>query len=525
MTDFRIAPRLGAAFGLVLLMALASAGAALYKLAAIQGNLERIVTDNDVKIEQNERMAAAVHVVARVVRTVALLDDKGEAERQRQKIQVARERYDQSRQVIERLPATEQGLRHRAAIDAAQAAARPLNDRVLALGLEGRRDDATRLLMAEAGPATQAWLDMIDAYTEFQRQANAAEFAQAQADYRLARGVLVGSAVLMQLLAIVLAWRITRSIVGPLRAAGAVAERIARGDLTVAVPAGGRDEAGALLAALGRMQDELRRAVTAVRENAEGVATASAQIAHGNQDLSQRTEEQASALEQTASSMEELGSTVALNADNAQQANQLAMAASQVAARGGDVMAQLVQRMHEIGQSSQRIGDITGVIDGIAFQTNILALNAAVEAARAGEQGRGFAVVAAEVRSLAQRSASAAQEIKRLIGDSEQRVQQGGALADDAGRTIGESVLAIRRVTDLMGEISAASREQSAGVQQVGQAVTEMDRVTQQNAALVEQSAAAAESLRGQSLQLLQAVAVFRTPAGGGQGAVPARCA
>jgi methyl-accepting chemotaxis protein len=258
------------------------------------------------------------------------------------------------------------------------------------------------------------------------------------------------------------------------------------------------------------MKDSLTRVVGDVRGNAESVATASAQIAQGNLDLSQRTEEQASALEETAASMEQLGSTVKQNADNARQANQLAQSASAVATEGGDVVNDVVKTMKGINDSSRRIADIIGTIDSIAFQTNILALNAAVEAARAGEQGRGFAVVASEVRSLAQRSAEAAREIKTLITASVEQVDQGTALVDKAGSTMQQVVTSIKRVTDIMGEISSASIEQSAGVSQVGEAVSQMDQVTQQNAALVEESAAAAESLRAQAQQLVQAVAVFR---------------
>ena len=269
-------------------------------------------------------------------------------------------------------------------------------------------------------------------------------------------------------------------------------------------------DTSSLMAQLKAMQESLSRVVAGVRHNAECVASASQQIAHGNEDLSQRTEEQASALEQTAASMEQLGSTVKQNADNARQANQLALGASTVAARGGEVVDQVVTTMRGINDSSRKIADIIGVIDSIAFQTNILALNAAVEAARAGEQGRGFAVVASEVRSLAGRSADAAKEIKGLISVSVERVAQGTALVDQAGSTMTEVVHAIKRVTDIMGEISAASSEQSAGVAQVGEAVSQMDQATQQNAALVEESAAAADSLKGQAQELVQAMAVFR---------------
>jgi methyl-accepting chemotaxis protein-1 (serine sensor receptor) len=262
------------------------------------------------------------------------------------------------------------------------------------------------------------------------------------------------------------------------------------------------------------MQTSLSRVVSNVRNNAHSVASASAQIAQGNNDLSARTEQQASALEETSASMEELNSTVQANADNARQANQLAVSASTVAVQGGDVVAEVVTTMKGINDSSKKIADIIGVIDGIAFQTNILALNAAVEAARAGDQGRGFAVVASEVRSLAQRSAEAAKEIKGLIHASVERVEQGTMLVDKAGATMTEVVASIRRVTDIVGEISAASNEQSMGVSQVGEAITQMDQATQQNAALVEQSAAAADSLKKQAQQLVEAVAVFQLAPG-----------
>ena len=310
-----------------------------------------------------------------------------------------------------------------------------------------------------------------------------------------------------------LGWTLTRSVFRQLGAepseAASTVNAVAQGDLTVQIALRPGDT-GSLMAGLARMRDGLVKVVTEVRGNSESVATASAQIAQGNQDLSGRTEQQASALQQTAATMEQLGTTVRHNTDNAMQANQLAQSASGVAARGGAVVGQVVTTMQGINDSSRKIGDIIGVIDGIAFQTNILALNAAVEAARAGEQARGFAVVASEVRSLAQRSAEAAKEIKSLIGRSVEQVEQGTELVDQAGKTMTEIVGSIQRVTDIVAEISSASVEQSSGVQQVGQAVSQMDQATQQNAALVEESAAAAESLKGQAQQLVQAVAVFK---------------
>nr|WP_280192571.1 methyl-accepting chemotaxis protein [Delftia sp. PS-11] len=323
-------------------------------------------------------------------------------------------------------------------------------------------------------------------------------------------------------LVVALGWAIIYSVRTSLQQAQKAVNAVARGDLSYPIKSSGRDEIGQLLLALAGMQQALATVVGTVRGGADSVATASAEIAQGNSDLSSRTEQQASALQETAASMEELASTVRQNADSARQANQLAMTASTVAQQGGEVVGQVVNTMKVINESSKKIADIISVIDGIAFQTNILALNAAVEAARAGEQGRGFAVVAGEVRSLAQRSASAAKDIKALIDNSVTEVEHGTGLVDQAGSTMTEVVSAIQRVCDLIAEVSAASHEQSQGVAQVGETVSQMDQATQQNAALVEQSAAAASSLNAQAQQLQQAVAVFKLAGGSGYQAVPA---
>jgi len=300
------------------------------------------------------------------------------------------------------------------------------------------------------------------------------------------------------------------SIVDPIRAARRAAQIIAEGDLTQPIDVQGHDESAELLRALAQMQESLRTLVGQVRSTSDSIGTASAEIATGNQDLSQRTEQTASNLQQAASSMEQLTGTVKQSADSARQANQLASSAAEVAQRGGVVVAQVVSTMDEINASSKKIGDIIGVIDGIAFQTNILALNAAVEAARAGEQGRGFAVVASEVRSLAQRSAEAAREIKALIGASVEKVEGGSRLVADAGATMNEIVNSVKRVSDIIGEITAASAEQSDGIGQINGSVTQLDQMTQQNAALVEESAAAAESLKAQAAALAQVVGTFK---------------
>ena len=305
-------------------------------------------------------------------------------------------------------------------------------------------------------------------------------------------------------------WLLAGGITRPIRQAVELAETVAAGDLTRTIGATGKDETAALLRALGHMNDSLVKIVSEVRGGTDAITVASGEISAGNHDLSARTEQQASSLEETAASMEELTSTVKQNADNARQANQLSMKASDIAAQGGAVVGQVIVTMGSINESARKIVDIIGVIDGIAFQTNILALNAAVEAARAGEQGRGFAVVASEVRTLAQRSAAAAKEIKTLIGDSVEKVDAGAKLVDQAGATMEQVVASIRRVTDIMGEITMASQEQTDGIEQVNQAIGQMDQVTQQNAALVEESAAAAESMQDQAGKLAQVVSVFK---------------
>ena len=350
----------------------------------------------------------------------------------------------------------------------------------------------------------------IDALIKLQFDIAKSEFSQTQDTYNAVRLVSVSAIVIGVLLAAFIGLWLIRAISRPLEKAVRVAQGVATGNLSQNIDVRTNDETGQLLRALRTMNESLVATIDQVREGTETIGVASREIAAGNADLSARTESQASSLEETASSMEELTSTVRQNAENARQANQLVVSASDVAMRGGQVVGQVVDTMGSIKDSSRKIVDIIGVIDGIAFQTNILALNAAVEAARAGEQGRGFAVVAAEVRNLAQRSAGAAKEIKALIGDSVEKVDVGGKLVDDAGKTMEEIVNSVKRVADIMNEIAAASQEQSSGIEQVNQAITQMDQMTQQNAALVEQAAAAAESMQTQAAALAQAVAVFK---------------
>jgi methyl-accepting chemotaxis protein len=387
-------------------------------------------------------------------------------------------------------------------------------DQVTKFKAEGQAGEANSVLEKTYIPVADSYMKLVAEFLSLQRKNLDAKANEISEIENTSRSYLVALAVLALTFGIICAWLLTAGITGPLSNAVVLARRIADGDLATDIQTEGKDETAQLLQALSVMKDNLARIVGHVRQGSEGVATASAEIAQGNHDLSARTEQQASALEETAASMEELSATVRQNADNAKQANQLAISASTVAVQGGEVVAQVVDTMKGINDSSKKISDIISVIDGIAFQTNILALNAAVEAARAGEQGRGFAVVASEVRSLAGRSADAAKEIKHLINDSVQRVVQGTALVDQAGVTMTEVVSSIRRVTDIMGEISAASVEQSQGVAQVGTAVTQMDQTTQQNAALVEEMAAAASSLKTQAQELVGTVSVFKLAQG-----------
>ena len=515
-SDMKIGTRLGLAFGAVLLITALISGMGIWRLNTLKVASEELAT---VELERNSLAQSwTANINLNWVRTSAALHaaDLAEVTVLQKDMAETSKKISESQKRMVTLIQDEKGKELMADIGKKRELYSGPRADLLKRKLAGDNvaADSDRSLRPLAEDYLKAMANLEQHMDERLTQSQ----AQAAAIASTSQMAIGGGAVLAAVLGLLFAVLATRSITVPMQRAIASAETITQGNLSASLETSGKDETGQLLKALSDMKDNLARIVGDVRQNAHGVATASAEIAQGNHDLSARTEQQASALEETAASMEELSATVKQNADSARQANQLAMSASTVAVKGGEVVGQVVETMKGINDSSRKIADIISVIDGIAFQTNILALNAAVEAARAGEQGRGFAVVASEVRSLAGRSAEAAKEIKALIGASVERVEQGTTLVDQAGVTMTEVVSSIRRVTDLMGEISAASNEQSSGVSQVGEAVTQMDQATQQNAALVEEMAAAASSLKSQAQELVATVAVFKL---GNEGAQP----
>ncbi|SEO58212.1 methyl-accepting chemotaxis protein [Duganella sp. CF517] len=514
----KVGTRLSLGFGLVLVLLLLIAALGVFNMSTIHAKLDTIVNENVVKSELVENMSEAVHIVARVSRSVVLLHDDKAIRTEMVKADKARADYAKAFGRLEAMPASAAETAARGRVGTLAQSAGPLNDKAFALALENKDEEAAAVVMTQAGPATQRWQDAMDDYAALHRQDNHEHVAEAGKSYQRAwmlMLVLSGLAIAIGVVAAVTIGRsLLRQLGGEPAYAAEIAGRIAAGDLTMTVDTRAGD-GHSMLHAMKLMREALAGIVAEVRSGTETIATASTQIATGNQDLSSRTEEQASALEETASSMEQLTSAVRQNNDNARQANQLAHAASEVARQGGQAVSEVVGTMGAINASSRKIVEIIAVIDGIAFQTNILALNAAVEAARAGEQGRGFAVVASEVRNLAQRSASAAKEIKQLIGDSVEKVEIGSRQVEQAGVTMNEVVASVRRVTTIMADIANAGDEQSLGIEQINKAVIEMDGVTQQNAALVEQAAAAAEALQQQAVNLERVVSVFRVDGGG----------
>jgi methyl-accepting chemotaxis protein len=512
LNNLKIGQRLGLGFGLMVALLVLVATAGLTNMSSINTLMRRVVDENNAQLNAATGMRDAQRRISLSVRDVILTTDEAGIAREAAAVDAAWKDYDRADKTLETLVKRQDAKDLLQKIAATRATVVPLVATAQQLGRDNKNEEAFAHLKTKVVPAVAAWQDAIGSMVDYQTARNEEDQADGLARYERASMLLWSVTGLASVLAAAIGWLFTRSITRPMRQAVAIARTVAAGDLTSRIEVDSTDETGELLTALKAMNESLRTIVHQVRDGTRTLATAADEIATGNLDLSSRTEQQASALEETASSMEELTSTVKQNAENARQANQLAQSASDVAVQGGSVVAAVVTTMGSINESANRIVDIIGVIDGIAFQTNILALNAAVEAARAGEQGRGFAVVASEVRNLAQRSASAAKEIKTLIDDSVGKVNEGSRLVHEAGSTMEDVVGSVRRVTDIMAEITAASQEQEAGIEQINQAVSEMDAVTQQNAALVEEAAAAAQSLQDQSGELEQMVSTFRLP-------------
>ncbi|MEQ1686497.1 MAG: methyl-accepting chemotaxis protein [Burkholderiaceae bacterium] len=514
LNNLRIGARLTIGFGAVLALLLVIVGIAYFQLGRVNAGV--------AELDGLERGAAIARnwvskTQLNVARTVAIAKASGQPDIEKYfspLIKTTSAEISTLQKSMEALLTGDEGKSLLAKVASERAAYVALRNQVFEHVKQADAPAADALLTNKMLPASEAYLAAMAAVQDYQVELAALEARSLSSGIRNASSVLLVLLALSVAVGVTMAYFITRSVTVPLQEGVKTAELIAGGDLSQTLHSTRRDEIGELLRALGQMQQSLHQLVGQVRSSTDSISTASAEIATGNQDLSARTEQTASNLQQAAASMEQLTGTVAQSADSARQANRLAVDAAQVAGRGGVVVSQVVGTMNEITASSKQISDIIGVIDGIAFQTNILALNAAVEAARAGEQGRGFAVVASEVRSLAQRSAQAAKEIKVLIGASVDKVESGSRLVAAAGQTMQEIVESVQRVSDIVGQITNAADEQNNGIGQMSQSVNQLDQMTQQNAALVEQSAAAAESLQGQTARLVSLVSVFNLGSG-----------
>jgi methyl-accepting chemotaxis protein-1 (serine sensor receptor) len=509
---------LTAGFGLVAAMVVMVSGLSLKSLGDANDRFETYVNGIDARAYVAAQVRTAVDRRAIAARNLVLVTKPSDIELERAAVMQAHADVQAGMKQLDDMNRTASDVRPQgramvAEVDRIEQIYGPIALAIVDAALNNRHDEAVVMLDEKCRPVLRQLVKATDDYAQYTRTRGTELVKEADEHYNSQRSLLIAFCLAALVAAVVSGVLITRVLLRTLGAEPAAlseaTQRVAGGDLSPVLGAG-QAPRGSVLASMGEMQASLVQLIGQVRSSADNIATGSSQIAAGNADLSSRTEQQAASLQETASSMEELTSTVKQNAENAQQASSLAANASAVSQRGSAVVGQVVVTMGEISQSSSRIADIIGIIEGIAFQTNILALNAAVEAARAGEQGRGFAVVASEVRNLAQRSSGAAKEIKDLITASVQKIHDGSALADNAGKTMGEVTQAVARVTDIMGEIAAASQEQSRGIEQVNVAITQMDEVTQQNAALVEEAAAASRSLEDQGQQLIQAVSFFR---------------
>jgi methyl-accepting chemotaxis protein len=514
----RVSTRLAAGFGIVIASVLALATYGGLRLHDIDAEVDFVVSDRMVRVDRLDDLKDNANVSARALRNLLLLDaaDNSAREAERKRIADAQAKSADLIKVITASLNTDKGRHLMTELSGAGVQYAALLDQAMQLVAGGKDPEARAMLFKEIRPVQSAYFKGIDDLVDLQQALMKQSAKQAGEMAHSATLVMLALALAAAVAGSVVAWNIIRGLGRQLGGEPAYAREVAReigaGNLALEVHVNaGADKS--LLAEMKHMQQQLAGIVAQVRSSSDSIATGSAQIATGNADLSQRTEEQASNLEQTAASMEQLSGTVKASADTAGHANELAGSASLAATKGGEMVGRVVGTMQEIAASSKKIADIIGVIDGIAFQTNILALNAAVEAARAGEQGRGFAVVASEVRSLASRSAEAAKEIKSLIGASVEKVETGTQQVNDAGASMGEIVSQVKRVSELISEISRATIEQSTGIGQVGEAVTQLDQVTQQNAALVEESAAAADSLKQQAARMAEVVSVFKLAA------------
>ena len=527
LQSISVRTKLTMGFGLLALLLVGLTSLSLLRMAEENERFVNYVTFDEARVRLGRQVLEATQRRAVAARNMLIIKDNGQLQAEKTDVEVAHRDVRQHMAELKKLAMADSDRGNPTVlalfndIERIESRYGPVALNIVDRIINGQKQAAEDQMNAECRPLLQQLTRAAEKYIEYGVSRRAADRDEALLEYQRARQQLMIVAAVSLLAAVAMVIFITRSIIRSLGAdpvvLGATADRIAAGDLTQSAEQAAlvsKLPEGSVMASMERMRSSLTRIVAEVRSGSVGIATASAEIAQGNLDLSGRTERQAASLQETAASMSQLGSAVQTNAANARQATDLAGGASTVARQGGSVVSEVVQTMKEIDQSSHKIANIIAVIDGIAFQTNILALNAAVEAARAGEQGRGFAVVAGEVRNLAQRSAAAAKEIKDLIQDSVDRVERGAQLADQAGTTMTDVVSSIQRVADLMGEISAASAEQSTGVVQVGQTVNLMDQTTQQNAALVEQGSAAAESLREQAQRLVQLVSAFRIDAG-----------